>query len=269
VQPGTNFSTTPSSITMNENTTTNLISQAGGALKVYWYYVNGAQETLIAVDQLSLTYSPGRVTGPQSFSIQFRAVYPTEVKTNTIPVTVNDTIPDPVFTLLPSTNLWDGRTVMTVKTSERTATGTTSTGKVTFDFSAAPPFFKGGDAWPSVRPPLLLQDGTMRRKKRIAQANVFSIHLILNDRLLSKRVQPQGGIQIQIGNAQAVFGLDKADFGVKEPDVRIRNLEGRGESLAIKFVGLRGIPSGDFKSDGRQFERGLLIGQGDERVPDI
>ena len=131
VQAGSSFSTSPASVTMDENTATNLAAQAGGALKVYWYLVNGGQETLIAVDRFSLSFNPGRVAGPQSYSIEFRGVYPTEVKTNTVPVTVNDTIPDPVFTLIASTTLWDGRSVMTVTTnisnwSEMMAAGVTN-----------------------------------------------------------------------------------------------------------------------------------------------
>ena len=118
VQPGTNFFVSPTSVTMNEGTTTNLTAQAGGALKVYWIQKKSGQDTVLAVDQLSLNYAAGRVVGNQSFVIQFKAVYPTgAIKTNDIPITVNEAIPDPVFTLLPSTNLWDGRSVMTLTTN--------------------------------------------------------------------------------------------------------------------------------------------------------
>ena len=111
VQPGTTFSVSAASVTMDEGTTTNLTAQAGGAAKVYWLLKQNGLETVIAADQFTYTHRPGRVTGNQSFVIQFKAVYPNgTIQTDDIPVTVLDTIPDPVFTLVPSTNLWDGRT---------------------------------------------------------------------------------------------------------------------------------------------------------------
>ena len=114
VQPGTNFSVTPAQVTMNEGASTNLIAEAGGAQKVYWISKRNGQETVLAVDQFTLNVAAGRVTGDQAYVIQFKAVYPTEIKTNDIPVAVTEFIPDPVFTLAASTNLWDGRQTMTV-----------------------------------------------------------------------------------------------------------------------------------------------------------
>ena len=117
VPPGTNFSVVPAQVTMNEGTITNLIAEAGGAQKVYWIAKRGGQETVLAVDQFTLSFVAGRVAGDQSFVIQFKAVYPTEIRTSDIPVTVTELIPDPVFTLTASTNLWDGRQTMTVMPS--------------------------------------------------------------------------------------------------------------------------------------------------------
>ncbi len=115
VPAGTNFSVSPTSVTMSENSTTNVTGQAGGAQKIYWVRKQNGQETVVAVDQLSLPLTTGRVTGNQSYVIQFKAVYANgSVQTNDVPVTVLDTIPDPAFTLATSTNLWDGRQTMTV-----------------------------------------------------------------------------------------------------------------------------------------------------------
>ncbi|MEI7901463.1 MAG: DUF2341 domain-containing protein [bacterium] len=114
VQTGAVFSVTPASVTMVEGTTTNLIAQAGGAQKVYWLSRKDGLETVIAVDQFTLPVSAGRVTGNQSFTNRFLAVYPTEVKTNDIPVTITEAIPDPAFTLIASTNLWNGQQTLTV-----------------------------------------------------------------------------------------------------------------------------------------------------------
>ncbi|MCX6878595.1 MAG: DUF2341 domain-containing protein [Verrucomicrobia bacterium] len=116
VQAGTAFSATPSPVTMNEGTTITLTGQAGGAQKVYWSRVQNSVETLLATDQFTYALSAGRVTGNQSFVIRFKAIYPSPAPNQTvdIPVTITDTIPDPVFTLNASTNLWDGRQTMTV-----------------------------------------------------------------------------------------------------------------------------------------------------------
>ncbi len=115
VQPGTNFSVSATNVTMNESTTTNLTAQAGGAAKVYWLLKQNGQSTVLAVDQFLYTINAGRVTSNQSFVIEFKAVYPDgSIQTNDIPVTVLDTIPDPIFTLVTSTNLWDGRSTLTV-----------------------------------------------------------------------------------------------------------------------------------------------------------
>ena len=69
---------------------------------------------MIAVDQFTFNFAAGRVQGDQSFVLQFKAVYPTEVKTNDIPVTIKEAIPEPIFSLVASTNLWDGRQTITV-----------------------------------------------------------------------------------------------------------------------------------------------------------
>ena len=113
VQAGSTFSVSPTSVTMNEGTTTTLTGQAGGAQKVYWIQrVNGV-DTVVATDQLSYTLSAGRTTGGTSFQMVFRAVFPAQTSDIVIPVTVNEAIPDPVFTLTgPST--WDGRQTITI-----------------------------------------------------------------------------------------------------------------------------------------------------------
>jgi autotransporter-associated beta strand protein len=114
VSPGSDFSVTPSSVTINEAATTTLTAQAGGAQKVYWSYIKDAQETLIATDQLTLDFTAGRVPADDSATIRFKAVFSSGVQTIDVPLTVLNTVPDPVFTLVPSTTTWDGRQTMTV-----------------------------------------------------------------------------------------------------------------------------------------------------------
>ena len=114
VPGGSAFSVSPTSVTMNESSVTTLTAQAGGAQKTYWIYIKDGQETLLATDQLTLDYSVGRITGNDSATIQFKAVFPGGTQTIPVPLTVLDTIPDPAFTLTPSTISWDGRQTMTV-----------------------------------------------------------------------------------------------------------------------------------------------------------
>ena len=114
VQSGSDFSVSPTSVTMNENTSTTLTAQAGGARKVYWIYKKNGQETLLATDQLSYSYTAPRITGNDSATIRFKAVFAAGPQTIDVPLTVLDTVPDPVFTLTPSTTSWDGRQTMTV-----------------------------------------------------------------------------------------------------------------------------------------------------------
>ncbi len=114
VPGGADFSVSPTSVTMNENSGTTLTAQAGGAQKTYWIYIKNGQETVLATDQLTFDYSAGRITGNDSATIRFKAVFASDVQTIDVPLTVIDTIPDPAFTLMPSTTTWDGRQTMTV-----------------------------------------------------------------------------------------------------------------------------------------------------------
>lgn len=114
VPAGSGFSVSPASVTANENSGTTLTAQAGGARKVYWIYKKNGQQTLLATDQLAFDYNAGRVTGNDTAVIQFQAVFAGGTQTIDVPLTVLDTIPDPEFTLVPSTTQWDGRQTMTV-----------------------------------------------------------------------------------------------------------------------------------------------------------
>jgi hypothetical protein len=114
VPSGSNFSVTPNPVTMNEAATTTLTAQAGGAQKVYWILKKNGQDTVIATDQLTFNYTAPRVTGNDSAVIQFKAVFAGGTQTIDVPLAVIDTVPDPVFTLVPSTTSWDGCTTMTV-----------------------------------------------------------------------------------------------------------------------------------------------------------
>ncbi|MEI6655875.1 MAG: DUF2341 domain-containing protein, partial [Verrucomicrobiota bacterium] len=113
VPDGSAFAVMPTTVTLNEGTTATLTAQAGGAQKVSWIRRQGGVDTVLAVDQLGLDYPAGRVTGNQSFVIQFKAVFADQTRTIDIPVTVNEVQPDPTFTLT-APAIWDGRHTITV-----------------------------------------------------------------------------------------------------------------------------------------------------------
>ncbi len=113
VQAGSTFSASPESVTMGEGTSTDLTGEAGGAQKVFWIRKENGVETILAVDQFTLNVPAGRVTGNRSFVIQFKGIYPNEIRTVDIPVTVTDDIADPEFTLTGPSS-WDGRETIMV-----------------------------------------------------------------------------------------------------------------------------------------------------------
>ena len=108
VRPGKEFSVSEAKVTVAEGQSVTLTAQAGGAQKVYWIVKRDGKETVVATDRFSFTYDAGRVVGDQALTLQFKAVYPDEVKTRDVAVTVQEDIPEPVFTLRAPT-AWDGR----------------------------------------------------------------------------------------------------------------------------------------------------------------
>ncbi len=161
VQPGTEFTVSEKALQVSEGQTATVSARAGGAQKVYWLLKQGGQETIVAVDQFSFDFHPGRVSGDTSATLQFRAAYakPTgsdpisrsprsdlgsdplsepagsdpisrslrsdlgsdpfsspasnEVKTFDIPITIKESIPEPIVTLTAPTE-WDGRATIEV-----------------------------------------------------------------------------------------------------------------------------------------------------------
>ncbi|QJW98299.1 DUF2341 domain-containing protein [Frigoriglobus tundricola] len=115
VQSGTTFSVSQPKVVVAEGSRTELTAKAGGAQKVYWVVKrdNPAQETVAAVDRFTFALEAGRVVGDQSYTLRFKAVYATEVKTIDVPVTVTEAVPEPVFTLR-APAAWDGRKTIEV-----------------------------------------------------------------------------------------------------------------------------------------------------------
>ncbi|VTT97620.1 Uncharacterized protein OS=Pirellula staleyi (strain ATCC 27377 / DSM 6068 / ICPB 4128) GN=Psta_4257 PE=4 SV=1: DUF2341: Laminin_G_3: DUF303 [Gemmataceae bacterium] len=113
VQAGTAFSVSDAKVSVEEGKSVTLTARAGGAQKLYWVVTRDGRETVAAVDRFSFTFDAGRVVGNQSLGVQLKAVYPDEVKTTAVAVTITEAIPEPVFTLAaPAT--WDGRSTIEV-----------------------------------------------------------------------------------------------------------------------------------------------------------
>jgi len=108
VQPGDDFAVSRSTLDLAEGTRGTVTAQAGGVQKVFWILARGGEERVVATDTFHYDVEAGRVTGDEQATLRFRAVDPDGAKTIDIPITIRDTIPDPVFTLeAPAT--WDGR----------------------------------------------------------------------------------------------------------------------------------------------------------------
>ncbi len=108
VQTGNEFSVSQKKITVLEGKIALVSAKAGGAQKVYWILKKDGLESVAAVDTFKFLIDAGRITGDQTFTVQCKAVFADKVKTLEIPVTIQETIPDPVFTLKAPAK-WNGR----------------------------------------------------------------------------------------------------------------------------------------------------------------
>lgn len=108
VRPGSVFSVSATKLTVREGQRATVTAEAGGAQKIYWVLKRAGVEPVVAVDRFNFTFDAGRVTGDESATLQFRAVYADGVKTQDVAITIVEAIADPQFQLAaPAT--WDGR----------------------------------------------------------------------------------------------------------------------------------------------------------------
>jgi len=108
VQDGDEFSVSKSSLEMKEGASVALSAKAGGARKVYWVLQNGDKEEILAVDRFNYTFDAGRVAEGKRVKLQFKALFASGVKYLTIPIVIQESVPDPVYTLnVPKK--WNGR----------------------------------------------------------------------------------------------------------------------------------------------------------------
>ena len=108
VQDGNEFSVSKSNLEMKEGASIALSAKAGGARKVYWVLQDGDREQVLAVDRFHYTFNAGRVAENKTVALQFRALFASGMKTKTIPIAIQESIPNPAYTLnVPKS--WNGR----------------------------------------------------------------------------------------------------------------------------------------------------------------
>ncbi len=108
VRPGDAFAVSPERVSLAEGRSATFTANAGGAQKVYWSVLRDGSETIVAVDRLSFQFDAGRVSGNDFATLRFKAVYASRVRTQDIPISIQEDIPEPVFTLK-APRAWDGR----------------------------------------------------------------------------------------------------------------------------------------------------------------
>ena len=139
VQAGNAFAVSPETSTVLEGKSATFTAQAGGALKLYWTLKSDGQETVAAVDRFAFTFNAGRVAGDKKVTLQFKALYPNEVKTKDIAISISEAIPDPVFTLT-APAAWDGRATIEVapKVTNQDAMQAADAGDLKTEWSVTP-----------------------------------------------------------------------------------------------------------------------------------
>jgi hypothetical protein len=138
VRPGRRFSTAKQTIKITEGQSAIVTGEAGGAHKVYWVLKSGGVERVIAVDRFAVRLDAGRVTSTESRVLQFKAVYRDEVKIKNIPVTIEEAIPEPRFTLEAAAT-WNGREtlVVTPRISNMAALRVAGAAELTYNWSVS------------------------------------------------------------------------------------------------------------------------------------
>ncbi|NBS91925.1 DUF2341 domain-containing protein, partial [bacterium] len=133
VEKGDTFSVSKKDLAINEGKSEVITAEVKGAQKMYWILKKDGMDTIVAVDRLGFNFEAPRVTQDTKQMLQLKAIFPNEIKTIDIPITITEDIPEPLFTLKAPLQ-WDGReTIEVVPTisnqSEMTAKGA---GKASF-----------------------------------------------------------------------------------------------------------------------------------------
>jgi hypothetical protein len=113
VQSGNEFKVSHTAATVMEGTNLSITAKAGGAHKVYWSFDREGQQQIVAADRFQYDFVAPRVSQDDLQTLRFTAVYPDGIRTQEIPIQIQENIPEPRFTLKGPEN-WDGRSVIAV-----------------------------------------------------------------------------------------------------------------------------------------------------------
>ena len=108
VQDGEEFSVSKSNLDMKERELISLSAKAGGARKVYWVLKDDKRKEILAVDRFNYTINAGRVAKDKKVTLLFKGVFESGVKTRTIPIAIQESVPDPAYALV-APKRWNGR----------------------------------------------------------------------------------------------------------------------------------------------------------------
>jgi len=139
VRAGHAFAVSPEMAVVAEGASASFTVQAGGVEKLYWLLRREGREEVVAVDRFNFTFAAGRVAGDTAMTLRLKAVFPDGVKTRDIPITVKESIPDPLFTLT-APAAWDGRAAIEVtpRITNLAAMQSAGAGELKFTWSAGP-----------------------------------------------------------------------------------------------------------------------------------
>ena len=138
VDQGNAFAVSKKELNIKEGKAELITAEVKGAHKLYWILKREGTDTVVAVDRLGFNFEAPRVTKDTRQALQLKAVFPNEVKTLDIPITISEDVPEPVF-LLKAPLQWDGReTIEVVPTvsnlAEMTAKGA---GKINYRWNVS------------------------------------------------------------------------------------------------------------------------------------
>jgi hypothetical protein len=139
VQPGNEFSVSPEKVSVEEGKSVEFAARAGGAQKIFWQLQRDGREEVVETDRFKFTFAGCRVAGDTTATLRFKAIFADGVKTKDLPITVKETIPEPVFALKAPAK-WDGRATIEVvpQVANLAAMQARGAGELKFEWSAGP-----------------------------------------------------------------------------------------------------------------------------------
>lgn len=114
VQSGNDFHVSQTAATVKEGGQLSITARAGGAHKVYWSFERKGEQQIVGIDGFQYVFKAPRVSQDDMQTLRFTAVYSDEIRTQEIPIKIQEEIPEPRFTLKGPLS-WDGRSEITVE----------------------------------------------------------------------------------------------------------------------------------------------------------